>query len=130
MSGRCTPAAATFTNTSPSPGRGTGRSTSASSSAPSGCGATTAFMVAGTELLTAGGLLTSHPGGSTFSGAMDLDELFPDKPKDPLTELKKQDLDPLSVDELQDQIAALQIGRASCRERVDSKGRFRGAPCH
>src|SRR3546814_7684780 len=59
MSGRFTPAAATFTNTSPSPGRGTGRSTSASSSAPSGCGATTAFMVAGTELLTAGGLLTS-----------------------------------------------------------------------
>ena len=38
---------------------------------------------------------------------MDLDELFPDKPKDPLTELRKQDLDPLSVDELQERIAAL-----------------------
>ena len=38
---------------------------------------------------------------------MDLDELFPDKPKDPLTELGKQDLDPLSVDELQTRIAAL-----------------------
>jgi uncharacterized small protein (DUF1192 family) len=38
---------------------------------------------------------------------MDLDELFPDKPKDPLTELRKQDLDPLSVDELQARIEEL-----------------------
>lgn len=38
---------------------------------------------------------------------MDLDELFPDKPKDPLAELKKQDLDPLSVEELEERIEAL-----------------------
>jgi uncharacterized small protein (DUF1192 family) len=38
---------------------------------------------------------------------MDLDELFPDKPKDPLEQLKKQDLDPLSVDELHERIEAL-----------------------
>ena len=38
---------------------------------------------------------------------MDLDELFPDKPKDPLTELGKQDLDPLSVHELEARIEAL-----------------------
>ena len=38
---------------------------------------------------------------------MDLDELFPSKPGDPLTELKKQDLDPLSIDELHVRIAAL-----------------------
>ena len=38
---------------------------------------------------------------------MDLDELFPDQPKNPLTELKKQDLDPLSIDELDERIAAL-----------------------
>jgi uncharacterized small protein (DUF1192 family) len=38
---------------------------------------------------------------------MDLDELFPDKPKDPLEQLKKQDLDPLSVDELEERIEAL-----------------------
>jgi uncharacterized small protein (DUF1192 family) len=38
---------------------------------------------------------------------MDLDDLFPDKPKDPLAELKKQDLDPLSVDELEERIEAL-----------------------
>ena len=38
---------------------------------------------------------------------MDLDELFPSKPGDPLTELKKQDLDPLSIDELHVRIAEL-----------------------
>ena len=38
---------------------------------------------------------------------MDLDELFSDKPKDPLEQLKKQDLDPLSVDELHERVEAL-----------------------
>jgi uncharacterized small protein (DUF1192 family) len=38
---------------------------------------------------------------------MDLDDLFPSKPDDPLVALGKQDLDPLSVDELQQRIAAL-----------------------
>jgi len=38
---------------------------------------------------------------------MDLDDLFPSKPDDPLVALGKQDLDPLSVDELQERIAAL-----------------------
>jgi uncharacterized small protein (DUF1192 family) len=39
---------------------------------------------------------------------MDLDELFPDKPGDPLALLVKQDLDPLSVDELHARIAKLE----------------------
>ena len=38
---------------------------------------------------------------------MDLDELFPSKPDDPLVELAKQDLDPMSVEELQARIEAL-----------------------
>ena len=38
---------------------------------------------------------------------MDLDELFPSKPDDPVEALRTQDLDPLSVDELQERIAAL-----------------------
>ena len=38
---------------------------------------------------------------------VDLDELFPSKPDDPLVALGKQDLDPLSIDELQERIAAL-----------------------
>jgi uncharacterized small protein (DUF1192 family) len=54
---------------------------------------------------------------------MDLDELFPDRPKDPLAELKKQDLDPLSVDELHERIEALkqEIARVEAHiERVQS----------
>ncbi|TFI57370.1 DUF1192 domain-containing protein [Sphingomonas parva] len=48
---------------------------------------------------------------------MDLDELFPDKPKDPLTLLVRQDLDPLSVDELHARIAILEeeIGRVRAK---------------
>jgi uncharacterized small protein (DUF1192 family) len=38
---------------------------------------------------------------------MDLDDLFPSKPDDPLVALAKQDLDPLSIDELQERIEAL-----------------------
>jgi uncharacterized small protein (DUF1192 family) len=38
---------------------------------------------------------------------MDLEDLFPDKPKDPLAELGKQDLDPLSIDELEARIESL-----------------------
>jgi uncharacterized small protein (DUF1192 family) len=39
---------------------------------------------------------------------MDLDELFPSKPDDPVTQLVKQDLDPLSVEELEARIAVLE----------------------
>jgi uncharacterized small protein (DUF1192 family) len=38
---------------------------------------------------------------------MDLDDLFPDKPGDPLVELSKQDLDPISIEELRARIEAL-----------------------
>ena len=38
---------------------------------------------------------------------MDIDELFPSKPGDPLTELTKQDLGPFSQDELAERIATL-----------------------
>ena len=38
---------------------------------------------------------------------MDLDELFPSKPDDPLIALAKQDLDPISIEELHERIAAL-----------------------
>jgi uncharacterized small protein (DUF1192 family) len=39
--------------------------------------------------------------------AMDLDELFPSKPDDPLVALGKQDLDPLSIHELEERIESL-----------------------
>jgi uncharacterized small protein (DUF1192 family) len=39
---------------------------------------------------------------------MDLDELFPSKPGDPLVELAKQDLDPLSIEELRARVEGLE----------------------
>ena len=38
---------------------------------------------------------------------MDLEELFPSRPGDPVEELKKQDLDPMSIEELHIRIEAL-----------------------
>ena len=48
---------------------------------------------------------------------MDADDLFPGKPGDPLSLLVKQDLDPLSVEELRLRIQALQgeIARIEAR---------------
>ena len=40
---------------------------------------------------------------------MDLDDLFPSKPDDPLKALAKQDLDPMSIDELRERIEALKV---------------------
>jgi uncharacterized small protein (DUF1192 family) len=75
-----------------------------SSSFPSAGGATTAFIELGT-LVTRGlidlGVLRVN------DSAMDLDELFPSKPDDPLVALGKQDLDPLSIEELKERIEAL-----------------------
>jgi uncharacterized small protein (DUF1192 family) len=51
---------------------------------------------------------------------MDLDELFPDKPKDPLTQLVRQDLDPMSVEELEARIAALEGEIARVRSKIES----------
>jgi uncharacterized small protein (DUF1192 family) len=39
---------------------------------------------------------------------MDLDDLFPSKPDDPLVALAKQDLDPLSIEELKERIESLE----------------------
>jgi uncharacterized small protein (DUF1192 family) len=51
---------------------------------------------------------------------MDLEELFPNKPADPLTALVKQDLDPLSVDELHARIATLEEEIARVRGKIDA----------
>jgi uncharacterized small protein (DUF1192 family) len=51
---------------------------------------------------------------------MDLDELFPNKPDDPLIALSKQDLDPLSVDELHERIAGLEAEIARVRAKIDA----------
>ena len=51
---------------------------------------------------------------------MDLDELFPNKPEDPLTLLGRQDLDPLSVDELHERISGLEAEIARVRAKIDA----------
>ena len=58
---------------------------------------------------------------------MDLDELFPDKPDDPLKLLTKQDLDPLSVAELQDRIVILQAEIARVQAKLDASVSFRAS---
>ena len=61
------------------------------------------------------------------AAAMDLDELFPDKPDDPLKLLAKQDLDPLSVDELEARIALLEAEIARVKAKRDTAVNFRAS---
>jgi uncharacterized small protein (DUF1192 family) len=49
---------------------------------------------------------------------MDLEDLFPSKPGDPLTELGRQDLDPMSVDELNERIEALKAEIARVENHI------------
>jgi uncharacterized small protein (DUF1192 family) len=63
----------------------------------------------------------------TDSLSMDLDDLFPDKPKDPLTEVVRQDLDPLSIDELQERIATLKAEIARVEAHIERVTRHRSA---
>jgi uncharacterized small protein (DUF1192 family) len=58
---------------------------------------------------------------------MDLEELFPDKPGDPLVLLAKQDLDPMSVEELHNRIAVLEGEIARVRAKIDSSVNFRAS---
>jgi uncharacterized small protein (DUF1192 family) len=58
---------------------------------------------------------------------MDLDELFPSKPDDPLTQLAKQDLDPFSVDELEARIVLLEAEIARARAKIDAAVQFRAS---
>jgi uncharacterized small protein (DUF1192 family) len=50
---------------------------------------------------------------------MDLDDLFPSKPGDPLVELAKQDLDPISIEELQARIEALKAEIARVESHIE-----------
>jgi len=40
---------------------------------------------------------------------VDLEDLFPSKPGDPLVELAKQDLDPMSIEELKARVESLKV---------------------
>ncbi|MDB5667260.1 MAG: hypothetical protein JWL74_210 [Alphaproteobacteria bacterium] len=56
---------------------------------------------------------------------MDLDELFPNKPDDPLTQLTRQDLDPLSVEELEARIVVLQNEIERVKAKLQNAVNFR-----
>ena len=58
-------------------------------------------------VLDTAGRLIDMASSRVNASPMDLDELFPDRPKDPLAELGKQDLDPLSIEELVSRVEAL-----------------------
>jgi len=58
---------------------------------------------------------------------MDLDELFPDKPKDPLTLLTREDLDPLSVEELHARVAVLEGEISRVRAKIENAVNFRAS---
>jgi len=58
---------------------------------------------------------------------MDLDELFPSKPDDPLVALGKQDLDPISIDELNERIEALKAEIARVEAHIQRVQTHRSA---
>jgi uncharacterized small protein (DUF1192 family) len=58
---------------------------------------------------------------------MDLDDLFAKAPGDPLTLLVRQDLDPLSVEELQLRIQALESEIARCRSKIEASVNHRAS---
>lgn len=58
---------------------------------------------------------------------MDLDELFPSKPDDPLVALAKQDLDPVSIEELHARIAALKAEIARVEAHITKVQAHRSA---
>jgi uncharacterized small protein (DUF1192 family) len=58
---------------------------------------------------------------------MDLEELFPSKPGDPLVELARQDLDPMSIEELQLRIEALKAEIARVEAHMSKAQTHRSA---
>jgi uncharacterized small protein (DUF1192 family) len=58
---------------------------------------------------------------------MDFDDLFSSKPGDPLDELVKQDLGPLSIDELQLRIETLRQEISRVEQHIDDVSKHRSA---
>jgi len=58
---------------------------------------------------------------------MDEDDFFSSKPQDPLTLLVKQDLGPLSVDELNERIETLKAEIARIEQHLTDTARHRSA---
>ena len=58
---------------------------------------------------------------------MDADDLFPSKPDDPLVALGRQDLDPLSIEELQERVEILRAEIARVEAHMDAATKHRSA---
>ena len=58
---------------------------------------------------------------------MDVDDLFPSKPDDPLVALGRQDLDPMSIDELHVRIELLKAEIARVEAHIDRASKHRSA---
>jgi uncharacterized small protein (DUF1192 family) len=87
--------------------------------------ATTASIEEGR--LATHGLIDSADLWVNDSGAMDLDDLFPSKPGDPLVELGKQDLDPMSIEELHSRIESLKAEIARVEAHMSQAQTHRSA---
>lgn len=51
---------------------------------------------------------------------MDLDEVFSKRPDDPLSLLRRQDLDPISVEDLTLRVAALEAEIVRTRQKIEA----------
>ena len=58
---------------------------------------------------------------------MDEDDFFSSKPQDPLTLVGKQDLDPLSIDELQERIELLKAEIERVEQHMAAASKHRSA---
>lgn len=59
--------------------------------------------------------------------AVDLEDLFPSKPGDPLVELGRQDLDPMSIEELKERVEALKAEIARVETHMNRAQSHRSA---
>jgi uncharacterized small protein (DUF1192 family) len=76
--------------------------------------------------LPASALIDMRPAWVNDSG-MDEDDFFSSRPQDPLTLLAKQDLGPLSIDELKERIELLKAEIARVEHHMDDATRHRSA---
>ena len=61
------------------------------------------------------------------SAHMDLDELFPSKPDDPVVLLTRQDLDPLSIEDIHARVASLEAEIARVKAKIDASVNHRAS---
>jgi uncharacterized small protein (DUF1192 family) len=58
---------------------------------------------------------------------MDLDDLFAKRPDDPLVKLARQDLDPFSVEELEERAALLEQELSRVKQKITGSVNFRAS---